>query len=32
MRLQPMDYFFLAYERASVPVAILVSERFSTVL
>ena len=30
MRLQPMDHFFLAYERGRVPVGILVFERFST--
>jgi hypothetical protein len=30
MRLQPMDHFFLAYERGRVPVGILVFKRFST--
>jgi hypothetical protein len=30
MRLQPMDHFFLAYERGPMPVEILVFERFST--
>jgi hypothetical protein len=30
MRLQPMDHFFLAYERGPVPVGIFVFERFST--